>query len=54
LLGRGAGEIRPRVRETTKENHHHVREEERQYAFRGVNGLIEDFIVEVETWRSGH
>jgi hypothetical protein len=40
--------------ERGKGDHYHVEEEERHYTFRDLDGLIEDFIAEVERWRSGH
>lgn len=40
--------------ERGKGDHCHVEGEERRYVFRDVDRLIEDFIAEVERWRSEH
>jgi hypothetical protein len=40
--------------ERGKGDHKHVGGEERPYVFVGVERLIEDFITEIEKWKSGH
>lgn len=40
--------------ERGKGDHMHVGDEERPYAFAGVDRLINDFIQEVERWKSEH
>ncbi|WP_374246226.1 DUF6516 family protein [Zoogloea sp.] len=40
--------------ERGKGDHKHVGDEERPYAFAGVDRLIDDFIQEVERWKSEH
>jgi hypothetical protein len=40
--------------ERGKGDHVHIGDTERPYAFVDVDGLIDDFIAEVDKWHSGH
>ena len=40
--------------ERGKGDHCHIEGEEQSYAFLGIDRLIEDFIAEVERWKSAH
>ncbi len=40
--------------ERGKGDHCHVAGAERPYVFRGLHALVEDFIAEVEQWKSAH
>ncbi|MHB8391977.1 MAG: toxin-antitoxin system TumE family protein [Acidobacteriaceae bacterium] len=40
--------------EQGKGDHRHVEGQEQSYAFAGIDRLIEDFIAEVERWKSAH
>ena len=40
--------------ERGKGDHRHMEGEEEPYAFVGIDRLIEDFIAEVERWKSAH
>ncbi len=40
--------------ERGKGDHSHIEASERPYVWSGVDQLVEDFIVEVEKWKSGH